>query len=329
MSGGVFVSPYNPTQQSGVRAKNPPDLVIAARAPTVKDFGFFPGTLWLFVGNSYWGMLNNYLAGVPTGVWALMTAAGGVLNTINGVAPSLGNINLVANQTNPGIPDAIVITAPSTQGPANTVGIGVLVDNVTIQIDPATGQLQAIAVSPALTLQGSAPSLPQPYLANNFVFDSAASGAINFNSSGPGVMAVAVQVDNSTIVVNGSNQLQTQGSIVSTTATAAGASGVCGTIPLALNTAYHIIAYVISYNSATPRTCGGMAQCIAYRAGGGAVLLPMQNQTYFDETPASPPANNDFNFSAVGNNIQLNVLGDAGVGLNWKSRIVFTEIAHP
>ena len=52
----ISVSPYNPVQQAGTRAKNPPDLVIASRAPGTLDYGYFLGTLWLWQGNAMYGL---------------------------------------------------------------------------------------------------------------------------------------------------------------------------------------------------------------------------------------------------------------------------------
>lgn len=64
----------------------------------------------------------------------------------------------------------------------------------------------------------------EPPVGGNFNFSgsiaggSAANGAVLFSSTGAGEMDVAVQVDNSTIIINASNQLQATGSYFNYTA---------------------------------------------------------------------------------------------------------------
>lgn len=95
MSGNVFVSPYSPVQQSGTRAKNPPDMIIAGRIPLAKDYAYFPGTIWLYINTGAW-----ILVGSPMNVanWQAMTAASAGVTTIvgtgGGSTPVLGAISI-------------------------------------------------------------------------------------------------------------------------------------------------------------------------------------------------------------------------------------------
>ena len=82
----VFVSPYNPVQQAGVRAKNPPDLIIASRAPTTLDYGYFLGSFWLYVGNSLWTLLSTVISpSVKSANWANLGGTG-VVSSVSGTA---------------------------------------------------------------------------------------------------------------------------------------------------------------------------------------------------------------------------------------------------
>lgn len=113
-----------------------PIFIQAQRSPTILDVQP-PGTQW---GDGATPIQNIYET-PGHGIWILLASAGSPITNINGILPTAGTINIVANQLIPGIPDGITMTSPSTQGPGNTIGIGVLVDGTTITKN-ASGQLQ-------------------------------------------------------------------------------------------------------------------------------------------------------------------------------------------
>ncbi len=116
----VSVSPYNPTQQSGSRAKNPPDLVIISREPTSLDYGYFIGTLWLYPGNSLWSLSTIVIS--PTQRYATWLSLSGTAQetfvTNSGSAVSVDNsINILGTNgiTTSGTGQTITIHGPGVE----------------------------------------------------------------------------------------------------------------------------------------------------------------------------------------------------------------------
>ncbi|MES2409038.1 MAG: hypothetical protein V4509_01915 [Patescibacteria group bacterium] len=181
MSGNVSVSPFNPVQQSGCRAKNPPDLVIASRAPTTKDYGYFLGTFWLYEGNSFWGLISTVFS--PTtksAVWTNLGGASGQVSQINGntgtATPSAGIISVVgigsltSNAT--GSTDTMSLTGLTN----HAVLVGAGTDTITKLAVGATGTLLAGATGadPAFTAT--------PSISGNYVGTTAGNG-FQFNAN--------------------------------------------------------------------------------------------------------------------------------------------------
>lgn len=98
--------------------------VSAPRAPAGTDLGYGVGQFWIFQPSGQLYFLANISAGVAN--WIAVGTGPGSVNTINGVAPTAGNINLI-DQGNVG---AITITP----GASPNVGLGVNVDGSTIVI---------------------------------------------------------------------------------------------------------------------------------------------------------------------------------------------------
>src|ERR1043165_407686 len=92
----AVVSPFSPLQQSGVTALNPPDLIVASRAPTTTDFQWFVGTIWVRLNTA-----SYILIGKPANVanWQAMSVSGTVA-TLTGdsggaITPTADNIDLL------------------------------------------------------------------------------------------------------------------------------------------------------------------------------------------------------------------------------------------
>src|SRR6267154_3037058 len=98
----MTVSPQNELSYLGVRAPNPPTVVVTTRAPTSGVSGIdaqFPiGTIWINKTGATAFILVSIVALVPT--WDEIGAGATVIATINNQAPVGGNFNMVgtANQ---------------------------------------------------------------------------------------------------------------------------------------------------------------------------------------------------------------------------------------
>lgn len=83
----------NPLAYQGVRAPRPPTVIDAQRAPNGTDINYIIGDIWVDrVGGGIY-MLGNVLAGVAT--WVGVGGGASDVNTINSLAPTAGNINIV------------------------------------------------------------------------------------------------------------------------------------------------------------------------------------------------------------------------------------------
>lgn len=60
----------NPLSYLGVQAENPPNVIVAARAPATSDLGHRVGTIWVHGGNDAWILIEN-AAGAAN--WAQIT----------------------------------------------------------------------------------------------------------------------------------------------------------------------------------------------------------------------------------------------------------------
>lgn len=91
------MSTKNPLAYLGVKAKNPPNLIQAEKSPTTADIHYEIGDLWVntLTTQSY------QLLGKPAGsaTWGLTTPGASDVDSINGLAPVLGDI-IIAGGTN-------------------------------------------------------------------------------------------------------------------------------------------------------------------------------------------------------------------------------------
>lgn len=114
----VFVSPYSPTQQSGVVARFPPNIyAITSRAPTSSDYGANVGDFWIYLNTSIWqlvgkpGNVANWIEQSATGNLATLTGDSGT------ATPSANNIQIkgTANEVSTvGSSHQIALSIPST-----------------------------------------------------------------------------------------------------------------------------------------------------------------------------------------------------------------------
>lgn len=137
----------DPTKYLGVRADNPPDVVIINRVPQPTDFRYDRGTIWIVQSTGQIYMLANVVASVAT--WSLVSPGDSDVDTLTGdsggaISPTAGNINILGgtNMTVAGAGstltvnmDAAIALATSVTSPLYTAGAG-----VDVAIDAPAGQ---------------------------------------------------------------------------------------------------------------------------------------------------------------------------------------------
>lgn len=313
MTTGLFYGTPNPLNPAGAAP------VAVPRAPATTDLGYTIGQFWIFQPS---GQLY-YLASITAGSanWIPVGTGPGSVNTINLVGPVSGNINLI-DQAGAG---AIQITAPGSGG-AGTVGIGVKVDGVTIQI--IGDQLVAVAAVPPLTLQGNAPSLPQLYNANNFVISGIANGAFDVQTPAAGVANCQVKYDNVTIGVNGSNQLAVKNQLQFSLNTIGAVSDFTPDIAIPANQATTVYVVFTLIDSTLSFAASDIAQGVA-RDNAGVVTVVSGD--FIDVSTMEDPALNAIDFilnpGGGASTVQIQVTGVAGQTLRW--HVAVTLISTP
>jgi hypothetical protein len=144
----ISVSPFNPVQQAGCRAKNPPDLVIASRAPTTLDYGYFLGTFWLFVATGLYVLASRTITPtLSSATWlALESSGSGVFTSLTVTGPvALNDTGAATTNIGTGGTGAVAI--------GNTTGNTVVTGNETI-----TGNLSLTGVGSKISINASAPA---------------------------------------------------------------------------------------------------------------------------------------------------------------------------
>lgn len=142
----------NPLAYQGVKAQNPPNLVLAQRAPNAQDISHDLGSFWLNEATDTMYVLVDISAGAAT--WDALGGGGAGIDTINGVAPAAGNFTLAgtANQitaTNGAstvtfsLPAAI--TTPGSLSATTTVTAGTGISATTGDITAVAGDIVANA----------------------------------------------------------------------------------------------------------------------------------------------------------------------------------------
>lgn len=163
-----------PLAYLGIDESNPPQVVTAQRAPATTDVhGYDIGDIWINESASTGYQLVSKAAGVAT--WSLMTPGSSNVNTINSLAPALGDI-VLAGGTN--------LTAVSG---GNTVTL-----NLDDAISLVTSVTSPLFTATAVDVAVSAPAgkdvivkLGDAAGANKFsIIDSASAEVFNIDSNG-------------------------------------------------------------------------------------------------------------------------------------------------
>lgn len=302
----------------GIREQHPSENYNFNRPPTPNDNrGYFLGDRWIDKAQQIAYILVSLAGGVAT--WIPMGGPAGNVNTLTGdvgapVIPVGNNINIQG-----GAAGAILF---SNGGPGQ-MDATVQVDGVTMLI--VAGQLVATAgvggVS-TLSVEGGAPILP---VGNNFDFSGDNPGAIQFTSTGAGLIGASAVVDNSSIEINIFNQLQIVGSASGITTTVGAVIGTLITFPMgAIPGTRQFDIIITGFDVAGTAGAGYLMVATARTDGVNAFVCGTADSTD-NEDPAFFPA--DIFFTAVGNNVVVTVLGVAGFTINWRglARSVFVS----
>lgn len=184
----------NPLSYLGVRAKRPPNIITAQRAPTATDTEYDIGTIWIDQNASLSYQLIVITAGTPT--WGVLSPGASDVDTINSLPPVAGNIiidggtnvtdvnagNTVTLNLDPAITLATSVTSPIYASAAamaiNPVGALTITGGTTIDINAAAGS--------DITLQ---------------MGDAAGANVIDFEDSA-GVTVASLNSDGTLTVVN-------------------------------------------------------------------------------------------------------------------------------
>lgn len=186
-------------------------------------------------------------------------------------------------------------------------GVWYLLGTGTSGLDSLTGD-DAIPVLPSL---------------GNINVQGGATGAIAFTSGGLGQLNATVQVDNTTIEIDGSGNLHVIGAQVSATVTTVGAvTATLFTIPLgAVPGTYTFDISVAGYDFAggsAPAAVGYTLVGAVRTTGAAAVLVPGQALDEFEDTGLALA---DVTLGVAGNNAVVTVLGVAGESIRWKGSL--------
>ena len=216
----------SPTQYLGVRARKPPNVIVAQRAPNSGDKSYIIGDLWVdeLAGAAY----QNY----GGALWiALGTGITGAVNTLTGtiggaIAPVAGNIDILgtAAQGLSFAGTAGTLTGTIADWTTAQKGVGVLSTNA--QAVTGTGTTQAVTPA-ALTARIQSP------------------GAIGGATPGSGSFTT---LTTTTTIVAGTTITSTLGNIIATNGNFVGSTAGTG-FQFAANTATGAAASPIVINS--------------------------------------------------------------------------------
>lgn len=220
----------NPLAYQGVKAQNPPNLVLAQRAPNAQDISHDLGSFWLNEATDTMYVLVDISAGAAT--WDALGGGAAGIDTINGVAPAAGDFTLAgtANQitaTNGAstvtfsLPAAITtpgsLTTTTSLSATTTVTAGTGISSTTGDITADAGDIVATAGN----IYATAGSLSAGTTVTAGTGISATTGDItavagNIVSTAGNITATAGSVSAGTTVTGGTGVVATTGDVTST-----------------------------------------------------------------------------------------------------------------
>jgi len=189
----------------------------------------------------------------------------------------------------------------------------------------ATWTVLGISSGALSTLTGNVGGAVSP-VAGNINVQGTPTGAIVFSNGGAGLLSSAVQVDNTTITVNGSNQLAAANTLTGTVTTVGAVTSPVVTIPLGGTPGTYTLDITVAGFATVGGPLGaGYTLVGAVRTtGGAAVLLPNQALDDFEEGALSA---GNCQIAVSGNNAVIEVTGTAGKTINWSAIVRFIFVS--
>lgn len=187
----AVVSPYSPLQQSGVRAKNPPELIIPypPREPTSLDYGYFLGTLWLNQGVSLSVLASVTIS--PTVKSATWVELGGGSATITGTANQItvtpGSPTVLSLPTTLIAPGSIASISTITAGTALSAGTSV---TATTTIGAGTSITAGTSLTAGTSITATLGNITATN--GNLVLNTAGNGIVSINKASSGTAGANV-----------------------------------------------------------------------------------------------------------------------------------------
>ena len=169
-----------------------------------------------------------------------------------------------------------------------------------------------------LSAEGGAPTPP---LGTNFDFSSTATGALTFATPGTGLMTAEVNVDGTTITVNGSNQLQAVNSFTGTGTTVGATTADLITVTPTDLKAFSVQALVAGYDAANDAMNGGEVLRNG-RRNGNVTIVGTPDTTENEDAGLGTTV---IDLVASGTNFIIRVTGVAGRTIVWGARLMYVS----
>jgi len=175
------------------------------------------------------------------------------------------------------------------------------------------------------TLTGDIGGVVNP-VAGNINVRGGAAGAVLFSNGGAGLLSAQVQVDGTTIDINGSDQLEVIGSIVTGTITTLDATPTTlFTFPMPAVAGVVTFDILISGFAAAGPIGGGFSLIGAVRTTGAAATALPIDDTINSVDNAFQAANVDI--TASGNNALIQVIGIVATTIHWRGQLRTISVA--
>lgn len=320
-------------QYRGTRAASPPNATEHSRAPTTADVNFSLMDLWLDVPNNDVYILVS-LRGTALSGGSLVATWVPISVGEAGVFKMKGNNADIVDPAPDGLMTLVGTNPLDVTGVAGTATLTISVATATTsQTGVTTLANNAITIGGADTTHAVTPASLAAKLgvqtANAMPYGTGTNMAIGWTAAGTdGQLIIAAtgaapafasltSNDGSITFTPGPNSLDLSagGGTVYTVQTTEATPTALVTIALAVNSAVTVVADIIGATDTFGAAIGGTVVATARRAGGSAFLVGAPIVSLNEDSAGSP----DFTAVVSGNNIIIQVTGEAATTYNWKA----------
>ncbi len=320
-------------QYRGTRASSPPNATEHPRAPTTADVNFSLMDLWLDVPRNDVYILAS-LRSTSTSGGNLVATWVPISVGEAGVFKMKGNNTDIVDPSPTGLMNLVGTTPIDVEGTEGTATLTISVATATpSQVGVTTLASNSITIGGADTTHAVTPASLAAKLgvqtANTVPYGTGTNMAIGWTNAGTnGQLIIAAtgaapafasltSNDGSITFTTGPNSLDLSagGGTVYAIQTTDATPTALATIAVDINSAVTVVADIIGATSTFGAAIGGTVIATARRAGGSAFLVgaPIVN---LNEDSAGFP---DFTAVVTGNNLIIQVTGEAATTYNWKA----------